>query len=203
MVEQVVKKRGFKATIPFWLMLAIFAIPYFAASYLYESGSFSSVGQASNYGDLISPVRKIERVELERSNGEFFDTTKLLDQWTLVAVGGDECGVCLDNLYKLRQIRLAVGKERKRVGRLYLVTGNEQEQISAYMDDFRGMDVVLANGAAVEALKLEPWSWEGSLAGGIFIIDPLGNLMMAYRPGFETKEILKDLQRLLKLSKIG
>jgi hypothetical protein len=39
--------------------------------------------------------------------------------------------------------------------------------------------------------------------GQIFLVDPLGNLMMQYAPGTEMADIRKDLGHLLKLSGIG
>jgi hypothetical protein len=39
--------------------------------------------------------------------------------------------------------------------------------------------------------------------GRIYIVDPLGNLMMSYAPGADAKGMLEDLKRLLKLSHVG
>jgi hypothetical protein len=40
-------------------------------------------------------------------------------------------------------------------------------------------------------------------AGGIYIVDPLGNLMLRYAPGAPDRALLDDLKRLLRLSHIG
>ena len=40
-------------------------------------------------------------------------------------------------------------------------------------------------------------------AGRIYIVDPLGNLMMSYAPNAPQKALLEDLRKLLKLSHIG
>ncbi|MGE4570724.1 MAG: hypothetical protein AAEF72_05275, partial [Gammaproteobacteria bacterium] len=38
----------------------------------------------------------------------------------------------------------------------------------------------------------------------IFLIDPLGNIMLYYQPdGFDIKRVIKDLKRLFKYSRIG
>lgn len=39
--------------------------------------------------------------------------------------------------------------------------------------------------------------------GMLFLIDPLGNLMMQYEPGFNTYKVKDDLMHLLKISQIG
>lgn len=40
-------------------------------------------------------------------------------------------------------------------------------------------------------------------AGRIYIVDPLGNLMMSYAADAKPKGLLEDLKKLLKLSHIG
>ncbi len=39
--------------------------------------------------------------------------------------------------------------------------------------------------------------------GAVFVVDPLGNLMMRFAPGLPPADMLKDLEKLLKLSRIG
>jgi len=204
MSEAVESKSFFRRSFPFWLMLAIFAAPFMGASFLYESGDTLSLGKAGNKGDLISPVRRIESMQMEQLLGGSMNSDDLLGKWTLLTVGSKACGDdCLENMYKMRQIRLATGRERARVNRLYILSDENREQFVAFMKDFEGMKVVLGNPAIIGALKLKPTPWQGEIEGGVYIIDPLGNFMMAYKPGFEAKGILKDLQRLLKLSRIG
>ena len=45
---------------------------------------------------------------------------------------------------------------------------------------------------------------QGSVPDGmLFLIDPLGNLMMQYEPGFNTYKVKDDLMHLLRISQIG
>ena len=39
--------------------------------------------------------------------------------------------------------------------------------------------------------------------GYLYLVDPLGNVMMSYNPKQSPKDIYSDLTRLLKASKIG
>ena len=39
--------------------------------------------------------------------------------------------------------------------------------------------------------------------GSVWLVDPLGNLILRYPPGYQSRGLLEDLKRLLKLSKIG
>lgn len=204
MSEAVKPKSFFRRSFPFWLMLAIFSAPFIAATFLYESGTTFSLGKAGNKGDLLSPVRRIEPVQMEKLAGGSINSEDLLGKWTLVTVGSKACGdSCFENMYKMRQIRLATGRERARVNRLYILSDENREKIATLLKDFDGMMVVLGKPAIIEAFRLKPTPWQGVVEGGIYIIDPMGNFMMAYKSGFEAEGILKDLQRLLKLSRIG
>ena len=40
-------------------------------------------------------------------------------------------------------------------------------------------------------------------AGGCYLIDPLGNLVMYFLPGLNPKDMVADIKHLLKLSHIG
>ena len=37
----------------------------------------------------------------------------------------------------------------------------------------------------------------------LFLVDPNGNVILGYNENFEGKKLLKDIKKLLKLSKIG
>ena len=51
---------------------------------------------------------------------------------------------------------------------------------------------------------LSRFSQDGSsIEDGLYIIDPFGNYMMRYAPDAEPKKVLRDLERLLKVSKFG
>lgn len=43
----------------------------------------------------------------------------------------------------------------------------------------------------------------GVLAPGVWVVDPLGNLVLHYGQAYEGKELLTDLRRLLKASRLG
>ena len=57
---------------------------------------------------------------------------------------------------------------------------------------WRILEGVAAQGAA-----------PGSAGGDTFLVDPLGNIMMAYEAGSDPNGLKKDLKRLLKVSKLG
>jgi hypothetical protein len=60
-----------------------------------------------------------------------------------------------------------------------------------------------AQGEQLQAMFQRATPEPLSAAGRIYIVDPLGNLMMSYGPSSEPKGLLEDLKKLLKLSHIG
>jgi hypothetical protein len=96
----------------------------------------------------------------------------------------------------MRQARKALGKEMDRVERLWLVTDGAapRPELLAAID---GTRVVRQAPASLQA------SFPGNAPDHIYVIDPLGNLMMSFPRDPDPSKLLKDLQRLLKYSRIG
>ena len=98
-----------------------------------------------------------------------------------------------------RQSRLALNNEMTRVQRVFLATGNccDDATISRRNSRAHRARCVRARGAgAARAVS-------GGPANSLFIVDPLGNLMMRHDASHTTKDLLSDLKKLLKLSHIG
>ena len=97
---------------------------------------------------------------------------------------------CQEATHLLRQINVALGKEAHRVTRLLV---NQQGEFSEQLQtDFPAL------------IQLKSLSVEAFTAGeGVYVVDPLGNIMMHYNTDFVGKELLKDLKKLLRTSNIG
>jgi cytochrome oxidase Cu insertion factor (SCO1/SenC/PrrC family) len=127
----------------------------------------------------------------------------LRGKWTLAYIGGSRCDApCRESLYTMRQVRLALGEDMRRVERLLILTDQEGlAELREGLKSYPGMVVATASRAALDDLR-RTFDWE-AYPGSVFVIDPLGNLMMRYDPATEPKGMLKDLERLLKVSRIG
>lgn len=144
-------------------------------------------GTTSNYGELITPARPLAGAPLDRLRGK----------WVLVTFDAAACDAyCERKLYFMRQVRRAQGKDLERVARLWVVTDGGQPR-AALLAAIEG--TVVEPGSAADAR----FPAAGALADHIYVVDPLGNLMMRYPRDPDPSRMLKDLQRLLKLSGIG
>ncbi|MGH8300166.1 MAG: SCO family protein [Steroidobacteraceae bacterium] len=184
-------------------LAALFFVPLLASAWLYYGTSWRPGGHV-NHGELIQPPRPLPPVDLPRValGGELAapDPTLFRSKWTLVYIGDGSCDAsCRATLYVMRQTRLALGTEMTRLARVFLVTANccANDYLAR---EHAGITVLDASGAAsVRLLGRFP----GDRAHSLFIVDPLGNLMMRYDVRRDPRGLLVDLRRLLQLSQIG
>ena len=161
-----------------------------------------------NHGELVRPARPLTAVPPAAVDGSSLTDDLVRGRWTLLAVVEGTCDeTCQRRLYELRQLHTALNKDVARVRRVLLVIDPVANA------DFAGLaaafpDLHLARGRAETLAK---WLAQFDMADGVaparsgrvFLIDPLGNLMMFYAPDSPAKGILRDLERLLKISQIG
>jgi hypothetical protein len=194
-------QKGARSRTQVWILVGVFFAPLALAFLLYYgSGGWRPPG-STNRGELISPARPLPNVDLPMSNGEPLAASVWRGRWTLVYVGDGRCDErCRAALTLIRQTRLALNKDMARVQRIFLTTGNCCER--AYLDaEHPGLLIALADNAPGADLLA---AFPDTAAGSIYIVDPLGNLMMRHPPAAApTKDLLEDLRRLLKLSHIG
>jgi cytochrome oxidase Cu insertion factor (SCO1/SenC/PrrC family) len=188
-----------------WLLIAIFFIPLAIAFVMYYASGWRP-GGTTNKGDLISPPRPIATGTLLSPQDQPIEEDIFKDKWTLVYIGGGQCDErCREALTLMRQTRLALNDDAARVRRVMLATADccEMEYLST---EHPGLIVARADEASDrELLAIFPRYDEVPVesAGRIYIVDPLGNLMMSYAPSAPQKALLEDLKKLLKLSHIG
>lgn len=183
-----------RSNLTLWLILAACVLPVVLATamfYLWPQG------RQMNHGELLSP-QPLPDWRMPDVDGRMTDWRGLRGRWTLVMADSGACPVaCRDKLYKMRQVRVAQGKNMDRVQRVWVLTDQVQPD-PALLEDYRGTVVLRASGVRLG---------DGLPAAGlpqdhIWIVDPLGNTMMRYGPGADPTGIKKDLERLLRVSRI-
>ncbi len=122
--------------------------------------------------------------------------------WTLVYVGGRAAAMrtVTTPLFFMRQTRLSLNNEMTRVQRVFLATASCCDR--AYLTaEHPGLRVLDGSPAAAQPLLAQFQA--ADRAQTLFVVDPLGNLMMRYDARLPPKGLLEDLKRLLQLSHIG
>ena len=161
-----------------------------------------------NHGELVSPVRPLPAFQLQTLSGDAVDETFFRGKWTIVYLAQGICDrPCVEGLYNIRQVRLAQGNNIDRLQRLLLWKdeGISAEQRSELQEHFPGQVIVpLSDPGSPALLKTFVLDAKQPLdAGRVYLVDPLGHLMMSYEPEDEPRGMIKDLERLLKYSGLG
>ena len=180
-------------------LLAIIAIvvgPMLVAWILAKSGYMP--GSHTNRSDLVEPVITLDdwRVELEQVGYGA--------PWRLLVTAPGECQeACLALLHEARQINVAIGREASRVQHL-LATGDpaSEIQLTQLHRDFPRMQQARLDPLAyLSSLSVHPAAW--SEGPQLWLIDPLGRVVLHKDPAAPGKKLLDDLKHLLKVSKVG
>jgi hypothetical protein len=176
-----------------WLILAVCAAPI-AASYL--AYYLWHPGQHTNYGELIEP-RSLPDSNLATFDGVPFRWTDLKGEWVLLTLDPGACdSACRTRLVYTRQVRLAQGRETARVERVWIVIDGRPPD-PALVAEHPGLRVLRAGSDAF--VNVLPAG--GSARDHVYVVDPLGHLMMRFPADPDPRRMLKDISRLLRHSK--
>jgi cytochrome oxidase Cu insertion factor (SCO1/SenC/PrrC family) len=177
-------------------LAAFFALPVVAGyvAYFFDLAP----GTGANYGTLI-PARPLSDLKLQGLDGRPFHFSELRGKWVLVQFDSGACNeYCERKLYFMRQVRKALGKDTQRIERLWLVTDAEAPS-PKLLQAIEGMRMALTASSPVAG----EFPAERAAADHVYLVDPHGNLMMRFPRDPDPSRMLKDLQRLMKVSTIG
>lgn len=182
----------------FLLIASLFIVPVLTAIVLYRSVDWRPV--VNTQGTLIDPPRPLETSGLTLADGENVPADVFQGHWFVIRPVTGDCGQRERALFdELARVRLALDKDAGRVQRVLVHDGG-----CAPADFGSGETDVKFYATAADGsrfLAQFPPAVDG--APGIYIADPHGNLMMSYPAGGSARGLLKDLERLLRLSSIG
>ena len=175
-----------------FLIAALSLAPIAAAFVVYY---FFPRQPAANYGTLL-PTRPAPPISGIRADGSPFRLEELRGRWVLLWGEPSGCGSACDKAaYATRQARTMQGRDQDRIVRALLLVGDAAPPVPAFTAQHP--DLIVARVAA-DALDPLPGG-----SGALFVIDPLGNLVLRYPDDPDIRGIANDLARLLKASRIG
>jgi cytochrome oxidase Cu insertion factor (SCO1/SenC/PrrC family) len=92
-----------------------------------------------------------------------------------------------------------LGKEMDRIERVFL-HGEQAPDTLLVAEEHQGL--VTLQDTALRAV-LDDKTPAALPAGGFYLIDPHGNLVLYFSPDIKPRDMVDDIKRLLKLSRIG
>jgi cytochrome oxidase Cu insertion factor (SCO1/SenC/PrrC family) len=186
-------------------MLIVLALMFFAplglAFYLYYGHGTWHPGGHVNAGELIQPARPLPPLALPLWDSGTTSPNFLRHKWTFLYVISGSCTqACRSRLYDTRQVRLALDRDMDRVQRVFIA---DPACCDAWYMHEQHPDLIRIRATATAAPLLAFLPGQSSTAPRVYLIDPLGNLMMSYAADASSKGMLEDMKRLLRLSSIG
>jgi cytochrome oxidase Cu insertion factor (SCO1/SenC/PrrC family) len=167
-------------------LFAIAIVPLFGAFWLYEASRDAKPWGTTNRGELLNPIVSV--ADLHLAAGDAGTSMLNSGQWWLVTVASDGCAAdCQAAVHQLRQLHILLGRDASRVKRGLVELGD-----------------VPVDASLAQYPELARFSGEvDALRPGIYIVDPLGNVVLRYDYPDAGKPVLQDLKQLLKVSHIG
>lgn len=171
--------------------LVIFAILFFlfftpmALAWIFYTHQQWLPKHKTNYGQLLSPPLTLSQLGLD---------TGIHGKWQLFLIQNGPCNsTCQQNVLMQRQIQRALGKDMNRMQRVVVTFAEEDKKIP--VETWQDAKPISADLQSFEKMKIQSVVW--------LIADPLGNIILSYSASISPDDILKDLQHLLEVSKIG
>jgi cytochrome oxidase Cu insertion factor (SCO1/SenC/PrrC family) len=209
------------------LLFGMTIVPFCIAWFFSLNPNLVTANKTNNNGVLITPpietainVTERDFIGIDKFSSE--NLKELQGRWILtLIIPQSECQqVCLENIHKTKQLWLMLNRDLTRVRRVAVVF-NDVNPVKAeswwqwdcqlydpktknYIAD-KNCQISLLRVKAGEKLKNKlKQVKQGAIPDGmLFLIDPLGNIMMYYEPGFDPYKVVKDLKKLLSVSQIG
>jgi cytochrome oxidase Cu insertion factor (SCO1/SenC/PrrC family) len=168
-------------------LFAMVLVPLFAAYLLYQSSRSSVPWATTNKGTLMNPIVSV--ADLGLTGNDSAVSMSASGNWWLVTVADGVCdNECQRALHQLRQLHVLLGRDASRVKRALVELGATEADASL-------LQAYPEMGGFVGPVHV--------LSAGVYIIDPLGNVVLRYPYADAGKPVLEDLKQLLKVSHIG
>lgn len=156
----------------------------------------------TNYSELIQPQRPLPAdLALTDPQGRSVPPASLKGQWLLVVVAGGACdAACEKKLWLQRQLREALGREKERLDKVWLIPDGVAPRPETLQAALAGDAVTVLS---VPSAALSAWLAPAQgrrIEDHFYLVDPMGNWMMRVPPEPEAAKLKRDIEKLLRAS---
>ncbi len=192
------------------VLVALFIVPVLLALLIYRYQFMIDWVGVSSYGELVEPVVALDlSPELQGPEGEPVRLQDFAGQWLLVYPSGSPCEeTCQRNLYHMHQIHIALNKDMHRVRPIAIDYDQGETGMAAAVASPYGPKLLVLSASASAAARLDEQitAATGALApapDSFYFIDTQGNLVLRFSASLDPGDVLKDIKKLLRISRIG
>lgn len=181
------------------LLITCLMVPFFLAWIMVRFEVWLP-SQTINNGEFVANKDPLYRWPWQSTQG-FPDA--LRQHWLLVLVAPNACsGSCDHWQQQLQQIHKALGKEGKRVRRVLLQPVTAKNPLPEMLAGMGETDIRRWHGLTMSTpdWSARPWLTQGYQ---VLVVDPMGNLVTGYADSHTSRDLLRDMRRLLKASSAG
>ena len=198
--EQFSPQQQRKGRVVLVLMLIFFVVPLLVVFSMYK---YNWMPSGTSVGELVKPARLMRDVsQLKSDTGASIPNTFWKERWSIVYVTADCQKTCLDKLHDMRQLHVSLYKDMPRAQRVLITT---MQDTTAIKRDYPDLIVINQPSNQISTLMAEFEVNDESVASSnrLYLVDPLGHLMMSYQPELPLAAVRKDVTRLLRFSWAG
>lgn len=195
--EQEMQRKGRKV---FILMLIFFVVPIIVVIMMYRL-NWKPTGVS--IGELVTPARLLNSsVVLQDSEAKVLPPQFWKQKWSIVLVAGDCQQQCLDKLHDMRQLHVSLYKDIDRTKRVLITTTQDVSKIKSDYPDLTVINKPRTN-VTYFSQQFAINNEDVTMSNRLYLVDPLGHLMMSYQPSVPLADVRKDITRLLRYSWAG
>ena len=201
------------------LLLAFFAVPLLLVVVMHQ---YDWHPQGSSHGELIAPARQVTMpAGMLSASGQPINPEMWRDKWSMVYIADECAAVCLQRVHSMRQLHVSFAKDIERMQRVLITNSRET---AALQQQYPDLVIISQPDSAIadlvrqfSALGLSEQVPAKQLTGNtpqstgnvstpensLYLVDPLGNLMMRFPASVPDADVRKDISKLLRYSWAG
>lgn len=197
-----------KSRLQFWLIVGVTATVLFGAFLVFPKNEAQTrwllnLLGTSNKGLLLMPGTPLSELSLTDQQGKSWRLGDQRRAWRLLLPVADGCGEsCRERLLLTRQVHVRLDKHAHRLDRLLLNLGDPLAADTLAQLRAEHPHLIVLNGdrnAFANLLAGTNAPWDGETVK-VYVVDQGGVAMLAYLPAHGGKDMLADLNHLMKYS---
>lgn len=178
--------------LPAIALVIVFIVPVIVAKFALDNNWFNR--SVTNKGELLQPVIAFDPLLAEQP-----------PKWRLLYAVPAECEkVCMNAIYSIHQVWLALGRETDRAEIAVLLSQRSDADTARSLREDPNIHTIDVDAGQLDQVL------EEDAQHNIYLVDTLNDAMLRYplheerqQAVMESRDILADVKKLLKLSKIG
>lgn len=156
-----------------------------------------------NYGRLLSDPIDVGTLDLELDY-QNLNVDSMERKWMLVHFINDAClESCADLIYVARQVNVLLARQQTRVKRYIAAPIEAKPKLKNFFTTYQDLNFIEVKDQSTTIQEFKKNGIDPFAQPNMFVIDPIGNIILHYSGEVDGKKLLADLKKLLGASKIG